>query len=55
MLNDYDTLGNVNDCLELGKGILFMVSPVTDFGERSKPDWVATPTINHGAKISFVS
>ena len=36
-----------------------MVSPATDFWEicRSKPYWVtlATPTVNHGGKIIFVS
>ena len=35
-----------------------MVPPATDFWEicRSKPYWVtlATPTVYHGAKISFV-
>ena len=52
-----DTTGNVNEFLEKCKCLLFMVFLVTDFYEiyRSKPYGVtlATPTVNHGAKISF--
>ena len=59
MLNDYDTTWNVNESLEKGKSILSMVSPAADFQEICgiKPYWLtfATPTINHGAKLIFVS
>ena len=59
VLNNYDTTGNVNEILEKCKCILSMVPPATDFWEicKSKPFWVtlATPTVNHGDKISFVS
>ena len=59
VLSDYDTIVNVNEFLEKCKCIPSMVAPATDFWEicRSKPHWVtlATPTLIHGAKISFVS
>ena len=59
VLNDYDTTGDVNEFLEKCKWIPSMVPPATNCWEicRSKPYWVtlATPTVNHGAKISFVS
>ena len=59
VLNDNDTTGIVNEFLENSKSTPSMVSPVTDsrkFAE-AKQYWVtlATPTANHGAKISFVS
>ena len=59
VLNDYDSTGKVNEFLEKCECISSMVPPATDFWEncRSKPYWgtLATPTINHSAKISFVS
>ena len=59
VLNDYDTTGNVNEFLEKCKCIPSMVPTATDFWEisKSKPYWVTlvTSTVNHGAKISFVS
>ena len=59
VLNDYDTTGNVNQFSEKSKCISSTVPPANDFWEicRIKPYWVtlATPTVNNGAKISFVS
>ena len=59
VLIHYDTTGNVNAFLEKCKCIPSLVPPATVFWEicRGKPYWVnlATPTVNHGAKISFVS
>ena len=59
VLNDYDTTGNVDEFLEKCKCIPSMVSPANDFWEscRSQPYWatLAILTVNHGAKISFVS
>ena len=59
VLNDYDTNRNVNEFLKKCKCIPSMLSPATDLWEicRSKPYWatLATPSVNHGANISFVS
>ena len=60
VLNDYDNIGNMNKfTFEKCKYITSMLPPATDFWEncRSESYWVtlATPTVNHGAKISFVS
>ena len=59
VLSDYDTTGDVNEFVEMCKCILFRGSLAALFWDifRSKPYWVnlATTTIHHGAKISFVS
>ena len=59
VLKDYDTTRNVNEFFEKCKRIPSMVPPATDFREicKNKLFWatLATPTVNHGAKVSFVS
>ena len=59
VLIDYDITVSVNEFLEKCKCLPSMVPSSTDIYEicRSKPYLVthATPTVNHGAKISSVS
>ena len=55
VLNDDDISGSVNEFLEKCKCIPFMVPFATDLQKQTILGNLCYPTINHGAKISFVS